>query len=158
MSRLTSVLLAWLLLSTMAAAQAVPPAPSGPQQVADLRKVFLINTNADQGVFDHISASVEQSGHWKIVDKREDADLLLVLSEKRETTVVMFNPNSVFFNVYYLSWPTTIEVDMLTLALVERATGRQLLTLSCARHRFPSAPRWLVSHLNRKLEKTDKSD
>jgi len=162
MSRLTLVVIASLLLATVAAAQAVspapaapqtaPPTPSAPQQASDLPTVFLINRNADLGTFEHVSANVTASGRWKIVEKPEDADILLVLSEKKETTMVTFNPNGVFMGVYYLGWPTAIEVDTLTLAVVKRATGRELLTVSCARHRFPSAPRWLVSRVNKKLE------
>jgi len=151
MSRLVSVVVVPLLLATMSAAQSASPAPSPPQQIA-LPTVFLIDTNADLGVFEHISANVAASGRWRIVEKPEAADILMVLSEKRETTIVTFNPNGVFMNVYYLGWPTAIEVDTLTLAVVKRATGRELLTVSCARHRFPSAPRWLVSRVDKKLE------
>lgn len=156
MSRLVSAVVGSLLLAIMAGAQNVSPAPPASKQISDLRTVFLINTNADQGVFYHISATLEESGRWKIVGKREEADLLLVLSERRETTTLTFNPNNIFFNVYYLSWPTRIEVDTLSLAGVDRDSGRQLFTVSCARHRFPSASKFLVSRLSKWMEKDEK--
>jgi hypothetical protein len=155
-SHLASVI-ASVLLAAMAAAQGVPQASSTSRQVGDFQTVFLINTNADRGVFDNVRAGVQEWGRWKIVGQPEKADLLLVLSEKREI-MWMQDPMPIFESIAYYHWPTAIEVDMLTLVVVDRASDRQLLTVSCTRHHFPSAHRWLVSRLRKKIEKSEKSD
>ena len=158
MSRLASILGGCLLLA-IAAAQNVPQTSSAPRRLSDLGTVCLTNANADQIVFDNLKATVQQWGRWKIVGKPEEADVLLVLSEKIETATLLFNPAPIFESIPYFHWPTgTIEVDTFTLVAVDRATGRQLLTLRCARHHFPSPPRWLVSRLRNKVEKSEKSD
>ena len=155
-SHLASVI-ASVLLGVMAAAQGVPQASSAPRQVDDFQTVFLINANADGDVFDNVRAGVQEWGRWKIVGQPEKADLLLVLSEKRET-ISMQGPMPIFESIPYYHWETAIEVDMLTLVVVDRASDRQLLTVSCARHHFPSAPKWLVSHLSKNFEKFEKLD
>jgi hypothetical protein len=155
-SHLASVI-ASVLLAVMAAAQGVSQASSAPGQVGDFQTVFLINANADGDVFDNVRAGVQEWGRWKIVGQPEKADLLLVLSEKREI-ISMQGPMPLFELIPDYHWETAIEVDMLTLAVVDRASDRQLLTVSCARHHFPSAPKWLVSHLSKKMEKSEKSD
>ncbi len=156
MSRFASVLVGCLLL-VMAAAQGVSQASSASRRVGDFQTVFLINTNADGGVFDNVRAGVQEWGRWKIVGQPEKADLLLVLSEKREI-MWMQDPMPIFESIAYFHWPTVIEVDMLTLVVVNRASDLQLLTVSCTRHHFPSAHRWLVSRLRKKIEKSEKSD
>ena len=157
MSRLASILVGCLLLA-MAAAQDVPQTSAAPRHLSGLRTACLTNVNADQIVFDHVKAAVQQWGRWKIVGKPEDADVLLVLSEEIETATLLFNPTPIFeSNVYYLHWPiSTIELDTFTLVAVDRATGRQLLTLRCARQHHPAPPKWLVSHLRNKIEKRER--
>lgn len=154
---LVSGVIASVLLAAMAVAQGVPQASSTSRQVGDFQTVFLINANADGGVFDNVRAGVQEWGRWKIVGQREKADLLLVLSEKREI-MWMQDPMPIFESIAYYHWPTAIEVDMLTLVVVDRASDRQLLTVACTRHHFPSAHRWLVSRLRKKIEKSEKSD
>jgi len=155
MSRFASILVC-LLLPT-AAAQDVPQTSSAPRHLSDLRTVCLTNANADQIVFDNVKATVQKWGRWKIVGKPDEADVLLVLSEKIETTTLLFNPAPLFESIAYYHWPTgTIEVDTFILVAVDRATGRQLLTLRCARHHFPALPQWLVSHLRKKIEKRER--
>jgi len=150
---LVSGVIASVLLAAMAAAQVSPAT----RKVDDSQTVFLINTNAEMGVFDNVRAGVQEWGRWKIVGQPEKADLLLVLSEKREI-MWMQDPMPIFESIAYYHWPTAIEVDMLTLVVVDRASDRQLLTVSCTRHHFPSAHRWLVSRLRKKVEKSEKSD
>ncbi len=154
---LVSGVIASVLLAAMAAAQGVSQTSSASRQVGDFQTVFLINTNADGSVFDNVRAGVQEWGRWKIVGQPEKADLLLVLSEKREI-MWMQDPMPIFESIAYYHWPTAIEVDMLTLVVVDRASNRQLLTVSCTRHHFPSAHRWLVSRLRKKIEKREKSD
>jgi hypothetical protein len=156
MFRLASILVGCLLLA-MAAAQDVPQTSSASRHLSDLRTVCLTNANADQIVFDNVKATVQQWGRWKIVGQPEKADLLLVLSEKREI-MWMQDPMPIFESIAYYHWPTAIEVDMLTLVVVDRASDRQLLTASCTRHHFPSAHKWLVSRLRKNIEKSEKSD
>jgi len=155
-SHLASVI-ASVLLAVMAAAQGVSQASSAPRQVGDFQTVFLVNANADGDVFDNVRAGVQEWGRWKIVEQPEKADLLLVLSEKREI-ISMQGPMPIFESIPYLHWETAIEVDMLTLVAVDRASDRQLLTVSCARHHIPSAHKWLVSHLSKQIEKVEKLD
>ena len=158
MSQLRSTVIAVLLLATMVA-QDVSQTLSAPRQIGDFRTAYLINDNADPGVFDKLSTKILESGYWKIVGQSEKADLLLVLSEKQQTAYLRFNPITVFEGdaFYYFHPPVATEIDTLTLAVVDRAANRQLLTISCARHRFPSAPVWLASRLSAKMEKKKNS-
>jgi hypothetical protein len=156
-SRITSALIAVFLLATLAVGQKVSnPAPTAPNSSS--LTVFLVNDNVDRSVFDRVTASIESSGAWRIVNKREDADLLLILSEKVERASYAFDPMPLFeSNVYYCRWPVVMDVDTLTLRAVKRASDRELVAVSCARHHVPSAPRWLVSRLRKKMEKLERS-
>lgn len=157
MLRLTPllILIFSLLLSTMAAQDAAKTIPS-PRQSADFQTVCLINTDADPGVFDKVSANVEAWGRWKVVEHPKDADLLLLLSEKKQFTTALFNPTPVFeLNAFY-QWPMAMELDTLTLAAVDRVANRKLVTVSCDRHHLPPASRWLVSRLRKKMENPEK--
>jgi len=157
MSRLASWILGFLLLTTMAAAHDASQTPSLPKRTSDIRTVYLINADADMGVFDEISAEVKAWGHWKIVEQPEQADLLLILSEYKETDALMPHPRTIFELYAPYHWPTATEIDTLTLAAVDRAADRQLLTVSCSRHRLPKAPEYLVSRLRKKIEKRERS-
>ncbi|HKN72670.1 MAG TPA: hypothetical protein VJX30_16675 [Terriglobales bacterium] len=140
-------------------AQAVPKTPPVPSQIDDFQTVYITNVNADNSVFEQLSAAVKRWGRWKVVSQSEKADVLLVLSEEKETVSSTFDPMPLFEGVYYLRWPaSTTEIDTLTLVAMDRAANRQLLTVSCARHHFPSGPRCLVSRLRRNIEKGEKSD
>jgi hypothetical protein len=150
-----SLLLSSLLLSNMAAQEAAKTIPS-PTQNADFQTVCLINTDADPGVFDKVSESVEAWGRWKVVEHPKDADLLLFLSEKKQFTTAILNPTPIFeLNAYY-QWPVVMELDTLTLAAVDRVGNRQLVAVSCERHHLPPAARWLVSRLRKKMDNPEK--
>ncbi len=152
MPRLTSRVLVSLLLTTLATAQ-VQHAVSAPRHIGDFHTVCLVNTNADAAVFEHVRATLEEWGRWKIVQNPKEAELLLVFSEEKENAAPAFNPMPIFeLNVYYFHWPTVIDLDTLTLVAVDRDAGRELLTFSCPRHRFPSASSWLVSRLRKSVE------
>jgi len=158
-SHLASNVIASLLLATVASGQGVPQTLAAPKQIRDFRTVSLINANADAGVFDKLSARVQEWGRWKIVEQREKADLLLVLSEKKEVVAFwMSDPMPIFeLNPYWVHWPSAMtEIDTLTLVAVDRAADRPLLAVSCARHHIPSAPKWLVYRLRKKIEKRQK--
>ena len=152
-----SSIIAFLLLTTIAAAKDAPPAPSVPKHFRDIRTVCLINTNADLDVFDKLRGRVQEWGRWTIVEQPEQADLLLVLSQNRETDFSATHPREIFELYAPPRWPAAGELDALTLAAVDRATDRRLLTVSCARHHFPPASDWLVSRLRKKIAKREKS-
>jgi len=150
-------IVAFLLLATMAAAEDAPPAPSGPKHFSDVRTVCLINTNADLAVFDKLRGRLQEWGRWKTVEQPEQADLLLVLSQDTATDFLAPHPRQLFELYAPPNWPTVGELDTLSLVAVDRATDRQLLRVSCARHHFPPASDWLVSRLRKKIARREKS-
>lgn len=158
MSRITSVLFAVLLLAALGVAQELPQPVSNPGTTISSLTVFLVNENVDSSVFDRVSASLEEWGVWKIVTKRGDADVLLILSEKRVKAGYSFDPMPLFeSNIYYCRWPVVMDVDTLTLTAVKRSSDRELVSVSCARHHVPAAPKWLVSRLRKKINKLERS-
>jgi hypothetical protein len=150
--------IAVLLLATIGtAAKDASPAPSAPKHLSDIRTVCLINTNADLDVFDKLRVRLQEWGRWKIVEQPEQADLLLVLSQDREIDHLAPHPRQLFELYAPSHWPTAGELDTLSLVAVDRATDRQLVRVSCARHHFPPASDWLTSRLRKKIAKREKS-
>jgi len=150
-------IIAFLLLATMTAAKDATPGPSTPKHFTDIRTVYLINTDADLDVFDKLRADVQEWGHWKIVEQPDQADLLLVLSQDRESDFSAHPPRELFELYAPYHWPAPGELDTVTLTAVDRATDRQLLRVSCARHHFPAASEWLVSRLRKKIAKLERA-
>jgi len=149
-------LMAFLLLVAMAGANDASPT-SVSKHIRDIRMVCLINTNADLEVFDKLSAEVQDWGRWKIVEKPDQADLLLVLSQSRETDFSTLHPREIYELYAPYQWPMADQPSTLRLTAIDRSTGRQLLTVSCARHHFPPASQWLVSRLRKKVAALEKS-
>jgi len=154
--RLSTITIAFLLLAARAAATDVPPASSVPKHFSDVRTVCLVNSDADLDVFDKVRAQIEEWGHWKVVERPDQADLLLVLSQRKEPDFLAPNPRQIFELYAPPSWPTAGELETLTLAAVDRTTDRQLLAVRCARHHFPPASDWLVSRLRKKVARREK--
>ena len=69
-----------VILAMVQAPAPVANKPSGLTSIRDAKTVFLLNQSTDAKVFDQLRGKLKEWGHWKIVDRQEDADLLLVLS------------------------------------------------------------------------------
>jgi hypothetical protein len=69
-----------VILAMVQAPATVASKPSGLTSIRDAKTVFLVNQSTDVKVFDQLRGRLKEWGHWKIVDRQEDADLLLVLS------------------------------------------------------------------------------
>ena len=98
----------------LAMVQSTVPAPASPSGLEDIRQAksaYLVNQGSDLKVFGHLPEKLRKWGRWTLVYHPEDADLLLVLAGAGT------------------SIPLMSHSEILT--ALDRASGRQLMTVSC---------------------------
>lgn len=143
----------------LAMVESIAPPPSGLDDIRQAKCVYLVNKGIDLKVFDHLGEKLQQWGRWTIVTRPENADLLLVFAES-QTYLGSMNTASVTGSGTYASG-VGISVPLMSmprfLMAVDRASGRQLMAVSCERHM--SAGRTagdLVSRMRKQIEKPEK--
>jgi hypothetical protein len=100
--------------------------PSGLTNIRNVKTVCLVNQSTDFVVFDHLPEKLKQWGRWTIVERPEDADLLLVFSA---------------------------TYDERSLIAVDRVSQRQLMGVNCDRRMPAQTVRILVNRMRKQIEK-----
>jgi hypothetical protein len=100
--------------------------PSGLTNIRNVKTVCLVNQSTDFVVFDHLPEKLKQWGRWTIVERPEDADLLLVFSA---------------------------TYDERSLIAVDRVSQRQLMGVNCDRRMPAQTARILVNRMRKQIEK-----
>jgi hypothetical protein len=91
------LLLDWhTLLSVMVGLAEVKMAPL-PSTLLTCKKVYLIDESGDLAVFDHLYDKLTKWGRWEVVQKKQDAEVILIFS-KQQTYYGAVNTGSVVVN------------------------------------------------------------
>jgi len=135
------------------------PAPAGLDDIHQAKSVYLVDKGADVGVFNHLADRLQKWGRWTIVTRPEQADLLLVFAEN-DAYLGSVSTASVTASATYATGVGT-SVPLLSmpriLAAVDRASGRQLMAVSCERRGSASYTAGvLVNRLRKQVEKAEK--
>jgi hypothetical protein len=115
--------------------QSDPPAPAGVDDIQQAKSVYLVDKGADLGVFDHLAERLQKWGRWAIVARPEQADLSLVFAENDMYLGSMNTATVTSSGTYAPGVGTSVPLLSMPriLAAVDRATGRQLIAVSCQR-------------------------
>jgi hypothetical protein len=100
--------------------------PSGLTNIRNAKTVYLVNQSTDFVVFDHLPEKLKQWGRWTIVERPEDADLLLVFSA---------------------------TFDERSLIAVDRISQRQLMGVNYDRRMPAQTAGVLVNRMKKQIEK-----
>jgi hypothetical protein len=91
------------------------------------RTAYLVNQSTDQKMFDEVRKRLREWGRWRLVDAREESDVLIVLTEQLK------NEGS-FGTVIGSMWVSAAtNRDMKYLLLVDPLTGDNVVTISSER-------------------------
>jgi hypothetical protein len=143
----------------LAMVESVPPPPSGLDDIRQAKSVYLVDKGTDTGVFDHLSERLQKWGRWTIVTRPEQADLLLVFTSNQAYFGSMTTASVTSSGTYASGTGTSIPLMSLPrfLIAIDRASGRQLMAVSCERRGSASYTSGvLVNRLRKKIEKPEK--
>jgi len=137
----------------------VAPSPSGLDDIREAKTVYLVDKGTDVNVFDHLGEKLQKWGRWTIVTRPEQADVLLVFAES-QTYLGSMSTASVTSSGMHASGVGT-SVPLLSmprfLMAVDRASGRQLMAVSCERRGSASYTAGvLVTRMKKQIEKPEK--
>jgi len=143
----------------LAMVESVAPPPSGLDDIGQAKSVYLVSKGTDLKVFDHLAEKLRKWGRWTIVTRPEQADLLLVFAESQIYFGSM-NTASVTSSGTYASG-VGMSVPLMSmprfLMAVDRASGRQLMAVSCERRRSAGYTAGvLVTRMRKQIEKQEK--
>jgi hypothetical protein len=144
-----------VILAMVQAPTPVANKPSGLTSIRDAKTVFLVNQSTDAKVFDQLRGKLKEWGHWKIVDREEDADLLLVLSMTSSYVGSISTASASGSATYTSGFGTSIPLinGYFFLIAVDRVSQRQLKAASTIRHTISSgSASALVNGLKKQLE------
>jgi len=140
---------------------ALPPGQKqvGVSDILQAKTVYLLNRATDFKVFDRLPEKLQKWGRWTIVQRPDDADLVLVFSVS-QTYAGTINTGSVSATGTYASGVgTSIPVmsDQRFLIAVDRVSERQLKAVSCERRVGAGYTAGvLVNRMRKEIEKLDK--
>ncbi len=140
----------------LAMVESMPPPPSGLDDIRQAKSVYLVDKGTDTGVFEHLSERLQKWGRWTIVARPEQADLLLVFGSNQAYFGSMSTASVTSSGTYSsgtgMSFPLMSLPRFLT--AIDRASGRQLMAVSCERRRSASYTSGvLVNRLRKQVEK-----
>jgi len=134
------------------------PATSGLTSIRDAKTVFLLNQSTDAKVFEQFRGKLKEWGHWKIVDRQEDADLLLVLSLTNSYVGSISTASASGSATYASGFGTTIPLNYgyFHLIAVDRVSQHQLTSASTIRHTISSqSVSALMNQIKKQIEKPE---
>ena len=147
-----------VILAMVQAPAPVANKPSGLTSIRDAKTVFLLNQSTDAKVFDQLRGKLKEWGHWKIVDRQEDADLLLVLSLTNSYAGSISTASASGSATYASGFGTSIPLNFgyFYLMAVDRVSQHQLTSASTIRHTISSqSVSALMNQLKKQIEKPE---
>jgi hypothetical protein len=148
------------VIVAMIEASAAPSTARPPTDIRKTKTVYLLNRSTDQRVFDHLEAKLKQWGRWTLVERQEDADLVLVFSEKGSYLGSVSTSSAVGSGTYASGTGTSIAIvsDQRFLIAVEPQTERQLVVISCERRAGAGYTAGvLINRMRKYIEKQEKA-
>jgi hypothetical protein len=147
-----------VILAMVQAPAPVANKPPGLTSIRDARTVYLVNQTTDVKVFDQLRGKLKEWGRWKIVDREDDADLLLVLSMTSayagSISTASASGTATYASGYGMSVP--LMYGYFYLIAVDRVSQRQLTAASTIRHTISSqSVSALMNQINKQTEKPE---
>jgi hypothetical protein len=140
---------------------AAPPAEKGLTDIHEAKSVYLLNKGTDLKVFDNLAEKVRKWGRWTIVTRPEEADVLLVFAENQIYLGTMSSASVTSSGTYASGVGTSVPLMSVPrfLIAVDRASGRQLMAVSCERRLAAGYTAGvLVNRMRKQIEKSEKPD
>jgi len=125
------MLTCFAIAAAMPAAWAVNPAPL-PKEIRAARTLFIVNQGIEPGTMDVVYDEISKWSRWILIDDREKADVVVVLSAQRYVYGMYGSATSTGRTTQGIAVP--IIQDTRYLIVVDAKSGMDLLTLAC-RHR-----------------------
>ncbi len=141
-----------------------------PDLVLQAKTVYIVNLAGDAAFRDKAYDEITKWGRYKVVSKREDADLIFVLSAREYTTTMVTNSNTTGrvdesgnVNLQGESETSTVVHGTTFLTVADPKSGAELWSDSKAWGSlltgFHSATRGLVENLRKRIdEQTGQAD
>lgn len=134
---------------------------AGLTDIRQAKTVYLDNKSTDFKVFDNLAKKLKEWGFWTVVDRPEDADLVLVFSEQ-SNYVGAYNTGSVYGSGTYASG-SSMSIPLMSqsrfLIAVDRLSSRQLGAVSCERRTSSGYTAGvLVNRMRKRVEDTKKPE
>jgi hypothetical protein len=136
-----------------------PAVPTGLTDIRAARTAYLINQSTDNKVFNELPKRLEKWGKWKLVERPEDADILLVFSASQVFFGSMTTGSVYGTGTYATGTATSVPLMSLPryLTAVDRTSNRQLLAVSCERRLGSGYTAGvLVNRMRKEIDKLDK--
>ncbi len=137
--------------------------PNSPlTDISDAKTACLINDGTDLDLTDAVRDKLKEWGRWKLVQRPEDADLLLVLSRQDVTGAVSIGSASVNSYGSHASGSSVgvaapFADEKVFFSAVDRVSGQKFVTVSSyRRHLMRPASSWLVGRMKDQIERHDK--
>ncbi|HET9742674.1 MAG TPA: hypothetical protein VFQ00_07995 [Terriglobales bacterium] len=136
-----------------------PPVPVGITDIRQAKTAYLVNQSTDLKLYNDLATKLEKWGQWKLVERPEDADIILVLAESNVALGSM-STASVSGTGNYASG-TGFAVPLMSfkrfLIVLDRASHRQLLAVDHQRTMTATyTASALVNRMRKQVEKLDK--
>lgn len=149
-----------VIIAMVEASKPESETPKGIADIRDARTVYLVNRSNDLRVFNELPKKLAEWGRWKLVDRPEDADIVLVLAESNVSLGMM---SSASVNSYGgNSSGTGMTIPLMSfdrfLIAFDRATRRQLIAVDHQRTMAASYTAGaLVKRMRKEIETPKKS-
>ncbi len=126
--------------------------------IRDAKTIYLVNQSTDVKVFDQLREKLKEWGRWKIVDREDDADLLLVLSLSSAYVGSVSTGTASGTATYSSGIGTSVALinGYFYLIAVDRVSHRQLTAASTIRHTISSqSVSGLMNQIKKQTEKPE---
>jgi hypothetical protein len=130
-------------------------AQSLPKPVLSAKTIFLASDSVDHKVFDHLAPKLNEWGRWRLVERRQDADIVLVFAE-RQTNVGAMATGTTTGNVASAT-AVPLTSDQRFLIALDK-DGEKYVLVSCERRLGAGYTAGvLVNRLKKRIEQAEKA-
>jgi hypothetical protein len=135
----------------------------GLTDISEAKTACLVNHGTELEIVDDVREKLQQWGRWKLVQRPEDADLLLILSDRQIAAgaIGTASGSATAYGSYATGNSVAIAAPLIIqkvfLAAVDRQSGNVFTVVSSERHHVVrKAPAWLVGRLKDQVEKHER--
>ncbi|MFP5234559.1 MAG: hypothetical protein ACLGSD_01545 [Acidobacteriota bacterium] len=120
-----------VILAMVEVSKPEPEAPRGIAHIGDAKTAYLVNRSNDLRVFNELPKKLAEWGRWKLVDRPEEADIVLVLADSNIPLGVMSTASVNSYGGHSSGTGMTIPLMSFDRYLIafDRATHRQLAAI-----------------------------
>lgn len=120
-----------VILAMVEGSKPEPETPKGIADIRDAKTAYLVNRSNDLRVFNELPQKLAEWGRWKLVDRPEQADIVLVLADSNIPLGVMSTASVNSYGGHSSGTGMTIPLMSFDRYLIafDRATHRQLAAI-----------------------------